>query len=318
MPSFKSRLFIFALKYQHLLRFQLKRTSAITWETSIPELRAKTEKSTGIMGKLPEDIEKKELLIEGHLTAIWLLPKQDKKNKVILYFHGGGYVLGSAKSHVGVVAKFVKGSGIGALVFDYRLAPENPFPAGLEDALTAYLYLLDQGISPSDIIFSGDSAGGGLLLAVLLALKDKSMPLPAAAVALSPWTDLLNTGQSVISNQNVDPLTWRDSWDIFSKYYAADNNPSNPWISPLYGSLQGLPPLLIFAGGDELLRDDSIRFAEKAKASGVDVTLRIGKGMFHCYPACSPLFPEAKVAMDEICSFIRRHAAKQETLNQES
>lgn len=304
MASLQSSLFIFALKYRHLLKFKLKRRNNIDWNTSIPELRRETGKSVGFLGKLPEGFSVSQVSISG-LNAEWIIPPGALKDKAILYFHGGGYVIGSSLSHRPVVAKFAKGSGIGALVFDYGLAPEHPFPAALNDSVAAYLWMLEQDIAPSGIVFAGDSAGGGLCLATLLALRDQGIEMPAGAVALSPWTDLQNTGESLKSNVKVDALTWAESWTIFSKYYAGNNSPCMPWISPLYGDLNGLPPLLIFAGGDELLRDDSIRFAEKAKEAGVDVTLHVGEGMFHCYPACSPLFPEARQAMEEICEFIR-------------
>jgi epsilon-lactone hydrolase len=304
MSSLKSRLFIFVLRYQNILRFQWKRKPFVDWNTSIPALRQKTEKAGRLLGKMPTGIRISPAAING-LAAEWVRPAESKSKKAILYFHGGGYVIGSAQGHRPHVAKFVNGSSVAALVFDYRLAPEHPFPAALDDAITAYQFLLAQGLAHSDIIFMGDSAGGGLCLATLLKLKDQGIPLPAAAVALSPWTDLKGTGESLRTNEKVDLLTWRESWTVFAKYYAAENDPSLPWISPLYGNLHGLPPLLIYVGGDELLRDDSTRFAEKALAAGVDVTLKIGPGMFHCYPVCSPLFPEAKLAMEEICEFLK-------------
>jgi acetyl esterase/lipase len=306
MSSLRSQLFIFALKHRHLLSFQRKRRTTVDWNTSIPQLREEVEKGAGFLGKLPADFELLPISIEG-LSAEWMLPSQATKDKVILYFHGGGLVIGSVKAHRGIVAKFVKGSGIRALVFDYGLAPEHPFPEGLNDSIKAYHYLLAEGVKPANIVFMGDSGGGNLCLATLLALKDKNIPLPAAAVVLSPWTDLKNSGESFETNALVDTLTWRDAQIVFSKYYAGDNDPGLPLISPLYGDLKGLPPLLIYVGGDELMRDDSTRFAQKAKDAGVEVTLRVGEGMFHCYPACAPLFPEATQAMDEICTFIKTH-----------
>ncbi len=309
MPSLRSRLFLFFLKHSHLLRFQLKRTT-INWNTSIPQLHQEVEKSAGMFGKLPAQIEVSPIKIDG-LSAEWILPSQVTKDKVILYFRGGGYVIGSSQSHRSIVAKFVKSSGTGALLFDYCLAPEHPFPAALEDSVAAYRWLLAQGILPSHIVFVGDSAGGGLCLATLLALRDQGISLPAAAVALSPWTDLKNTGESLKTKAKVDQLTWGESWIVFSKYYAGDNDPGNPWISPLYGDLHGLPPILIYVGENEVLLDDSTRFAEKAENAGVDITLRVGEGMFHCFPACAPLFPEAKQAMDEICAFIKTNIKKQ-------
>jgi acetyl esterase/lipase len=306
MPSLQSRLFIFVLKHRHLLRFQLKRTTRVDWNTSVQHLRQDAEKGAGFFGKLPADFELSPVTING-LPAEWMMPAQAERDKVIFYVHGGGYVLGSIQAHRAIVAKFVKGSGIGAFVFDYRLAPEHTFPAAIDDSLKAYRFLLAEGIRPANIICVGDSAGGGLCLATLLALKDQDIPLPAAAVVLSPWTDLKNTGESFQTKAQVDTITWKEAQTVFSKYYAGDNDPGLPWISPLYGDLHGLPPMLIYVGGDELLLDDSTRFAKKAKDAGVDVTLKVGEGMFHCYPACAPLFPEASQAMAEICAFIKKH-----------
>jgi len=306
MPSLRSRLFVFALKYRHLLRFQLKRTNTVTRNTSVEQLRDDVEKGAGFFGKLPEDFTLLPVTI-GSLAAEWMLPSHTPKDNVILYFHGGGLVVGSIKAHRAIVAKFVKATGMGALVFDYALAPERPFPAALNDSVAAYRFLLEQGYNPSNIVFMGDSGGGGLCLATLLALKDKNISLPAAAAVLSPWTDLKNTGASWKTNAEADTLCWKDAQIIFSKYYAGDHDPGLPLISPLYGDLRGLPSLLIFAGGDELMRDDATRFAAKAKDAGVDVTLTVGEGLFHCYPACSPLFPEARRAMEEIAAFIKAH-----------
>jgi epsilon-lactone hydrolase len=301
MASIRSRLFIFALKNRYL--FTGKGPSNTDWTTSIPQLRAQTDRGSGLMGKLPAGFSISPLQI-GSLPAEWIRPPQSPHDRAILYFHGGGYVIGSMVGHRPIVSKFVQASGVPALVFNYRLAPEHPFPAALEDALAAYRCLLDQGIAPHKIVFAGDSAGGGLVLAALVALRDQGLPLPAGAVALSPWTDLKCTGESLKTNIPVDTLTWRDSWLVFSQHYTAGQDAGQPWISPLYADLGGLPPLLIFAGGDELLRDDSTRFAEKARAAGVEVTLHVGQGMFHCYPACAPIFPEATQAMQEIGEFV--------------
>lgn len=304
MLSLRGRLVRFLLRYRHLLRFQKK--TIIDWNTSIPDLRQVVEKSAAMFGKLPAGIEASSFNIDG-FPAEWILPVAATKDKVILYFHGGGYVTGSCPAHRGIVAKFVKGTETGALLFGYRLAPEHPFPAALDDAVAAYRWLLAQGVSPAHIVFVGDSAGGGLCLATLIALKDQGLPLPAAAVALSPWTDLKCTGESYTTKVKIDPASWPGSWTVFSKYYADGHDPGNPWISPLYGDLKGLPPLLIYVGEREVLLDDSTRFAAKAKDAGVEVTLRVGEGLFHCYPVCAPLFPEATQAMGEICGFIRTH-----------
>ncbi len=306
MPSLKSRLFCFMLNNGHLLRFQLKkRKNAWDFNTSIPLFRQECEKGAARFGKLPGGIEIEPLNING-IKAEWILPTGAMRDQTIFFIHGGGYVSGSCSDHRATAAKFVKGSGIRALLFEYRLAPEHPFPAAVDDSLEAYRWLLDQGAAPDHVVFAGDSAGGGLVLALLLALKDKGLHLPAAAVALSPWTDLKLTGESHRTNAQVC-LSPPGMSAVCSKYYAGDNDPCLPYISPLYGEPQGLPPILIYVGGNETLLDDSRRFAAKAQAAGVDVTLRIGRGLFHCYPACAPLFPEATQAMREICDFIKTH-----------
>jgi monoterpene epsilon-lactone hydrolase len=175
MPSLQIRLFLFTLKHSHLLRFQLKRRATIDWNTSIPRLRQEIEKSAGFFVNLLAQIEVSPITIDG-LSAEWILPSQAKKDKVILYVHGGGYVTRSCQSHRSLVAKFVKGCEVGALPFGYRLAPEHPFPAAIEDSVAAYHWLLAEGVSHSHIVFVGDSAGGGLCLATLIAFWDQAFP----------------------------------------------------------------------------------------------------------------------------------------------
>ncbi|MDA8212998.1 MAG: alpha/beta hydrolase [Clostridia bacterium] len=306
MTSLRARIFKFLLQNRHLLRFRLKRET-IDWNNyeSILRFRQNVEAGAGKFGKLPIGIEVLPVTIND-IPAEWILPSQATKDKIILYFHGGGYVSGTCRAHRSIVAKFVKGSEVGALLFEYRLAPEHPYPAALEDSVTAYRWLSAQGISPSNIVFVGDSAGGGLCLATLLALRDQGIPLPAAAVAYSPVTDFKCTGESYRTKAKVC-LAPEGTAPAFAKHYAGDNDPGLPYISPLYGDLHGLPPLLIYVGEDETLLDDSTRFAEKAKDAGVDITLKVGEGMFHCYPAMAPLFPEATQAMEEICTFIKKN-----------
>lgn len=303
MPSFKARALIFLLKHRHWFRLKARRES-VTFDTSIAALRAQVEKSGVMFGKLPQNVEVRSLNL-GPMGMEWLRPRDYGGHGTMLYFHGGGYVMGSHRSHRGAVAKFVAGSGTPALVFDYRLAPEHPYPAALDDALAAWEWLLAQGQDPARTVFVGDSAGGGLLLAALLALRQEGRPLPAAAVTLSPWTDLTSSGDSY---RDGDPLAPDGCWEVFSRYYAGARDRRDPLISPLYGDLRGLPPQLIHVGGAEAMRDDSTRFAEKARAAGVEVRLEVGEGLFHCYPALAPLFPEATAALADCCAFIRRHA----------
>ncbi|SDE38238.1 alpha/beta hydrolase [Sporomusa acidovorans] len=305
MPSLRGRLFKFLLQNRHLLQFQWRK-KIIDWSQyeAILNFRKEVEAGAERFGKVPKNIVISPVNIDG-LYAEWLIPEGVAKDKIMLYFHGGGYVCGSCKSHRSITSKFVTGSQTGALLFDYRLAPEHPYPAGLEDALKAYRWLLDGGIEPSSIVFVGDSGGGGLLLGTLLALRDQDTPLPAAAVACSPVTDLKCAGESHRTKAKLC-LSPEGMALAIARHYAGDKGYEIPYASPLYAELHGLPPLLIYVGEDEILRDDSTQFAAKAKAEGVDVTLRVGEGMFHCYPATAPLFPEATEAMKEICTFIRR------------
>jgi acetyl esterase/lipase len=235
------------------------------------------------------------------------------RKKVILYVHGGGYVSGSCSDHRGFVSKFAKRCGIINLVYEYRLAPENPFPAALDDSVIIYQAILTKGISPENIVIAGESAGGGLTLALLLALKGNNIPLPAAAAAISPWTDLTCSSESYRTKRKVSVAPF-NSWLVFSKHYVGNNRSDNPLISPLFGDLTGLPPIYINSGQDDELFEDGEKFYQKAKSAGVDITFKAGTGMVHCYPLLAPMFKEAKEAMDEICDFIKKHIGKEETV----
>ena len=203
-----------------------------------------------------------------------------------------------------------KRQNIRSLVINYRLAPEHPHPAALEDAITAYRWLLTQGYDPSQIVIAGDSAGGGLALAALLALLDAGEPLPAGAVCISPWTDLALTGASMRSKAKVDHILDPNSLEMYARYYAGIDEVTSPLLSPLYADLKGLPPLLIQVGGDEILLDDATRLAEQAREAGVDVTLEIWDEMFHVFQLVSFL-PETQKAVKHITDF----AAKNLNLN---
>jgi epsilon-lactone hydrolase len=312
MASLQSRLIYFTIRNRHLLRLRLKR-EAWDWNTSIARFRQECEQANDRMARMPQGIQVTPAPIDtlpAGLSAEWIRPGQTAKDKVIFYVHGGGFVSGSCNDRRAMVAKLVKRSGVGALLFEYRLAPEHPFPAALEDTLAAYRWLLAQEVGPEQTVIVGESAGGGLGLATLLALRDQGLPLPAAAVAMSTMTDLKLTGESHRTKAKVC-LSPPGMSVVCSKYYAGENDPTLPWMSPLYGDLHGLPPLLIYVGSYETLLDDSTRFAEKAKAAGVEVTLRVGEGMFHCYPLMASLFPEATQALNEICTFITTHIAEE-------
>jgi epsilon-lactone hydrolase len=308
MQSLKSKIILGLMIHSHYFKFRLKKAPFDPTIEGILKYRKKTEKAATMFGKLPEGIIIKPLTSVGGRYAEWVTLPENPVSKAILWFHGGFYMIGSPQSHRLHVAKFVKGSGLNALVFDYRLAPEHPFPAAVNDALAAYDFLIERGFLPENIVFAGDSAGGGLCLATLLALKDKGLPLPAAEAVLSPWTDLMLTGKSHKFNKNkcFSPIGCAEN---ASEIYANGIDKRNPLISPLYGDLSGLPPIHISVGSHETLLDDSIYFADKARPAGVDVTLLIGEGMCHCYPVFGSLFRESEEALDEICRFIRKHAA---------
>lgn len=298
----------FMMKNRHLFQFRLKPE---IWDenTSIPAFREMCESVNRKMANaLPAGLEVTPFDLNG-MHAEWLIPAGAGKDKVILYTIGGGYISGTCSDHRTLVAKVAQTSGIALLMFDHRLAPEHPYPAALEDSLMAYRWLLGQEITPDNIVIMGESAGGGLCLATLLAIRDQGLPLPAGAVALSPWTDLTLAGESYRTKRNVC-ISPPGMSKVCSQYYYGEHDPTNPWISPLYGDLRGLPPMFINVGTYETMLDDSTRFIAKAKAAGVDATLVMGEKMVHCYPLMAPMFPEATQALDEICAFIKRRLRK--------
>lgn len=291
------------IRNSYLFRGRLKKET-FDMNTSIAQFREDCEKGAARYAKLPAGVEVKPDDIDG-IKAEWLIPSGSNPEKVIMYVHGGGYVSGSCSDHRGFVSKFAAFTGVSNLVYEYGLAPENPYPAAVEDSVRVYRWLLTSGFKPGNIIIAGESAGGGLTLAILLYLRDHNIPLPKAGVAISPWTDLTCSGETYQTKNKVSPAPL-NSWHVFAKHYAGENPLTLPYISPLFGDLNGLPPLFINSGMDDELFDDGRLFAEKAMAAGVDVTFRAGEKMLHCYPLLAPMFPEATEAMDEMVAFIKR------------
>ncbi len=246
----------------------------------------------------------------GGIPSEWVIPKDSPKDCAILYIHGGAWFMGSGNTHRAFVSRLTYASCVRALLINYRLAPENPFPAGLEDCLAAYGWLITNNISPDRLVVAGDSAGGNLALALLVALRDENKPLPAGAVALSPATDLAFTGDSIQSRRHLDPLFSHGGPTTIIQDYITSHDPHEPLISPLYADLQGLPPLLIHVGDHEILLDDALRFGEKAAAAGVKVKNVVWPEMFHVFQIFTPILPEARRAVDQIADFIRARLAR--------
>jgi epsilon-lactone hydrolase len=299
--SLRSKFWITLIRNRHLFQGKLK-PEIIDESFSVEKFRQSIDHMSARDTKAIKDLSIKSTTIKG-LNAEWLLPKDAPKDKAILYIHGGGFISGSCLTHRRHVAKFALGTGFNTLLFDYRLAPEHPFPAALEDCVTAYERLLEQGLSPSNIVLCGESAGASLTLATLLAIRDKQLPLPSKAVAISPVTDLTCKAPSFTYNAPRD-IAPKNSWTVWTQYYIGDNDPKLPHLSPLNGDLHGLPALFLCVGSHEIHLDDTVNFAKKATSQGVNVILKVHPGMIHAFPLLAPLFPEATRAMQEICTFI--------------
>lgn len=294
--SFKSRF------WRTILRATFKNK-----KFSIAELRANGVKNSKMLGEVSKNITVEKINMEG-IQAEWLIPfsSSTRSEKVILYLHGGGYVTGSIEDHRMMCGLLANATGVKVLIPEYRLAPEHPFPAALDDALKVYQWLLDQGYSPTNMIIAGDSAGGGLSVATVLALKEKSGSLPAAVVCLSPWANLALTGQSHTTKAKAEAILRKETLHEWALCYTDESNLTNPLVSPIHGDFHGFPPLLIQVGSEEILLDDSILLAKKAKSAGVDVTLKIWDGMWHVWQALGDLIPENKKTFEEIGQFVQR------------
>jgi acetyl esterase/lipase len=253
--------------------------------------------------RVPEGTKIEEIEIAG-LPAEWITPP-DYDDRIILYLHGGAYTVGSCASHRGLVGHIAQAGRARLLLPEYRLAPEHPFPAALDDAVKVYRALLDEGMTPESLVLAGDSAGGGLTLSTLVALRDQGDPLPAAAVLISPWTDLAASGESIQSRAAKDPWLRADRVAQTAAHYHAHVDPRDPRVSPLYADLHGLPPLLIQVGDHEILLCDSTRLAERAEDAGVDVTLEVWEGMWHVWHIMVGWMPESQIAIDRIGRFVR-------------
>ena len=235
----------------------------------------------------------------------WLVPSGCQDAPVLLYLHGGAYVSGSSKTHRSMVSHIATKAGVRALLPNYRLAPEDPFPAGLNDCVKVYLDLVRSGVDPANIAIGGDSAGGGMTMAVLLSLRDAGAPLPRTAVLLSPWLDLTGQGDSIRSRADEDPLFDGKDMPRAASHYAPSEELENPLISPVYADVHDLPPTLIQVGDHEILLSDSTRIAEKMTADDVQVTLQVWPDMWHVFQYFIGRMPESERAIDDIATYLR-------------
>ncbi len=254
--------------------------------------------------KFPDDVESEQIDIDELSGKLFITP-ESKNDRIVLFFHGGAYIAGSvetSKYHSVLISRLAKAQ---LLNINYRLAPEHPFPAALEDAVKAYNWLIEEKkFSPKKIVIVGVSAGGGLAVATLLKLKELKIDLPLAVVCISPWADLAFTGDTFKERAKIDPFTSPYNLDFAASLYVGENDPRDPFISPICADLQGLPPLFIMVGTAEILFDDSNRLAEYAAFAGVEVTLDIWEDMIHAFPVFASVAPESKSAIEKISNFI--------------
>lgn len=303
MPSWQARLF------STFSRLLIKRgaNKQVTDEAEGARLVRKLfEPPDFLRPKLPAGV-RVQPVTEWGVHGEWV--ESGKNGRTIYYLHGGGYVACSPKTHRGFTANLSIAAEARVLALNYRLAPENKFPAALEDAVSGYRLLLEKE-RPERIIIGGDSAGGGLTVATLMAIRDRGLRLPAAAFLLSPWTDLAATGDSIVTNDPVDPMLSGKSIHKVAALYYGEASPTDPLVSPLYGDLRGLPPMRIYVSDTEILLDDSRRLAERAKQQGVIVDLRV----WHALPHVWPIFvafgiPESKAALSEIAEFVKQQTS---------
>ena len=244
-------------------------------------------------------------VVAGGVPAEWTAAPGARSDRVLVYFHGGGYCLGSIATHRALVARIARESGVRVLSVGYRLAPEHPHPAAVEDAVAAYRYVLGEGLAPAQVAFAGDSAGGGLVLAALVAARDAGLPLPAAGACISPWLDLTLSGASLETKAPADPMLTPADLRLFAEAYAG-REPRAPTASPLFADLAGLPPLLVQVGSAEVLLDDATRLAAAARTAGVEVSLRVWDDMIHVWHAFAELLPEGAQAVRQLATFLAR------------
>ncbi len=296
MPSWQSALFA---------RFQrIQRPKTASLATDGEELRRQYNYLTERFGPIPPDATFEPAQV-GPIKGEWVRPDAGSSHRLILYFHGGGYVSGSPETHRPLVARLCQAAGAIAFVPAYRLAPEFAFPASLRDAIDAYRHLLARKVSPKSIVLAGDGSGGGLVFACLLAIRNAGLPMPAGCLAMSPWADLSLSGWSMLQNARNDAAF---SWELLfvsARNYLKKASPADPYASPVYANFQDFPPIMVHAGSLELLRDDASRIGDRAAEAGVPVSVEIYDGMQHIFQA-SPYVPEARISLARLGQFVRQ------------
>lgn len=256
------------------------------------------------LATVPEGVTISETYAGGS-RAYWHDPEGGAQDRVLLYVHGGGYVIGSPQSHENLVSHLAKEIGCRALNLDYRLAPEHPHPAAVDDTTAAYKWLLDQGYAPEHIAIAGDSAGGGLTIAALVSIRENDLPQPAAAMPLSPWADMEGTGDSMTSRAEVDLLVSKDGLSAMVDAFLAGQDPKTPLAAPLYADLTGVAPMYIQVGDEETLLDDATRIAANAQKAGVEVKLDIFPEMQHVFQISVGNVPEATDAVQRLAAWLK-------------
>ena len=279
------------------------RLTAPRW--SVDDDRASFERATA---DFPLDKEVRcERISAGGVTSEWISAPGADVSKTLLYLHGGGYVIGSMRTHRAMLARMSAAAKVRVLGLDYRLAPEHVFPAPVEDSVAAYRWLLSTGADPRKIVVGGESAGGGLVVSLMVALRYLGEPMPAAGICISPWTDLEQTGGTISSNAEVDPSVSRERLQWFADNYLGGKDARAPLASPIHADLSGLPPLLIMVGSIEVLVDDAKRLDAGGKDASVDTTLEVWDDMPHNWQLYPHILPEAQRAIDRVGTFIQKH-----------
>jgi len=284
------------------LRFMKKRQARL--QMPITTVRRRLKLIERVVPRPPTGTQITAIDANG-VEAVRIAVRQARSNRYVLYFHGGGYLVGSELLFRDFTWRIGAAARASVLYFDYRLAPEHPFPAALEDAVKVYRWLAGH-LDPRCIAFMGESAGGGLALATLCKLRDEGLALPSAAVAISPWTDLALTGQSLRLNAAADPMMNVTTLPTAANHYLAGADPRHPYASPLYGDASGLPPTLIHAGSDEILLDDAVRMADKLRAAGNDVEIHVWPRMPHAWHLYARILPEGRDALKLIGTFLQK------------